>query len=210
MPATRIRKNYKRWLSITLIIFCCASPLAPMLGVPSQPAIAQGQSPSSLNSCSAGQPYEATMFAVTDRNTLLNFNPGQPSMINSTRFITGLSQGESVVGIDFRPANGQLYALTTANRLYTINPSNGAATPVGTAFAPALNGQSFGFDFNPVPDRIRIVSNAGQNFRLNPNNGAIANAAPPDMPLAFAPGDTNVAQTPNVVGSAYTNNFAGS
>src|SRR5215510_9287311 len=100
MPATRIKKSYKRWLSITLILLCCASPLAPMLGVPSQPAIAQGQGLSSLNSCSASQPYEATMFALTDNNKLLNFNPGQPGMMNSVRFISGLSQGEIVVGID--------------------------------------------------------------------------------------------------------------
>src|SRR6266511_284372 len=211
MPGTRTKKNYKRWLSITLIILCCASPLAPMLGVPVQPAIAQGQGPSSFNSCSASQPYEATMFALTDKNTLLNFNPGQPGMINSVRFITGLSSGENLVGIDFRPANGQLYGLSTANRIYTINPSTGAATAVGTAaIATALNGQSFGIDFNPTVDRIRVVSNAGQNFRINPNNGVIANAAPPDMPLAFAPTDPNATQTPNVVGSAYTNNFSGS
>ncbi len=151
------------------------------------------------------------MFALTDKNTLLNFNPGQPGMINSVRFITGLSSGENLVGIDFRPANGQLYGLSTANRIYTINPSTGAATAVGTAaIATALNGQSFGIDFNPTVDRIRVVSNAGQNFRINPNNGVIANAAPPDMPLAFAPTDPNATQTPNVVGSAYTNNFSGS
>src|SRR5262245_16033567 len=208
MPGYRIKKSYKRWLSITLILLCCASPLTPMFDVPGQQAIAQSQGPSSLNSCSAGQPYEATMFAVTDRNTLLNFNQGKPSMINSTRFITGLSQGESVVGIDFRPANGQLYALTTANRLYTINPSNGAATPVSaTPLTSPLSGQSFGFDFNPTVDRIRLVSNAGQDLRLNPNNAAVAGV---DGTLAFAAGDPNAGQTPNVVGSAYTNNFAGS
>src|SRR5262249_46734491 len=129
-------------------------------------------------------------------------------MINSVRFITGLSQGESVVGIDFRPANGQLYATTTANRLYTINPSNGSATPVGSAaLTTALSGQSFGFDFNPTVDRIRLVSNAGQDLRLNPNNAAVAGV---DGMLAFAAGDPNAGQTPNVVGSAYTNNFAGS
>jgi trimeric autotransporter adhesin len=149
------------------------------------------------------------MFAVTDKNALLNFNPGQPSMINSTRFITGLSQGESVVGLDFRAANGQLYALTTANRLYTINPSNGAATPVGAPLG-FLAGQSFGFDFNPTVDRIRTTSDADQTTRINPNNGARADAPTPDGPLAFAAGDANAGQNPNIVGSAYTNNFAGS
>jgi hypothetical protein len=148
------------------------------------------------------------MFAVTDNNKLLNFNPGQPGMMNSTRFITGLSQGESVVGLDFRAANGQLYALTTAKRLYTINPSNGAATPVGAPLA-FLAGQSFGFDFNPTVDRIRTTSDADQTTRINPNNGARADTAPPDGPLAFAATDRNAGQNPNIVASAYTNNFAG-
>jgi len=208
MPGERTKKNYKRLLSITLILLCSISPLAPMPGISGQSAIAQGQGLSSLNSCSAGSPYEATMFALTDRNSLLNFNPGTPGVINSVRFITGLSRGENVVGIDFRPANGQLYALTTANRLYTINPSNGNATPVGAApLTTALSGQSFGFDFNPVPDRIRVVSDADQDLRLNPNNAAVAGV---DGTIAFAAGDPNAGQNPNVVGSAYTNSFAGS
>jgi len=208
MPGTRTKKNYKRWLSIPLILLCCVSPLAPMLGVPSQQAIAQGQSLSSLNACTSGQTYEATMFAVTDRNSLLNFNPGTPGLINSVRFITGLARGENVVGIDFRPASGQLVALTTASRVYTINPATGAATPIGSApSATAVNGQSFGFDFNPTSDRIRTASDGDQTLRLNPNNGALAAV---DGTLAYAAGDPNAGQNPNIVGSAYTNNFAGS
>jgi trimeric autotransporter adhesin len=150
------------------------------------------------------------MFALTDRNSLVNFNPGQPGVINSVRFITGMARGENVVGIDFRPATGQLYALTTANRIYIINPANGAATQVGTApIAPAVSGQSFGLDFNPTVDRIRTTSDADQTTRINPNNGARADVAPPDGPLAYAAGDPNAGQNPNIVGSAYTSNFAG-
>ncbi|HKQ93167.1 MAG TPA: DUF4394 domain-containing protein, partial [Blastocatellia bacterium] len=148
------------------------------------------------------------MIALTDRNSLLSFNPGQPGLINSTRFITGLAQGESIVGIDFRPANGQLFALSTASRIYTINPFTGAATRVGTApSATAVNGQSFGFDFNPTSDRIRTASDGDQTLRLNPNNGALAAV---DGTLAFAAGDPNAGRDPNIVGSAYTGNFAGS
>src|SRR5262245_31653624 len=119
MPGVRMKKNYKRMLSITLILLCINSPLAPTLTAQGQPG---NQSLLSFNSCSANQNYEATMFAVTERNTLLNFNPGTPGVMNSVRFITGLGRGEDVVGIDFRPANGQLYAATTANRILTINP----------------------------------------------------------------------------------------
>lgn len=145
-------------------------------------------------------------YAVTASNTLISFNALTPGTILSTAPITGLSAGENIVGIDFRPAGGQLFALSTANIVYTINPLTGFAAPAGPAFAPALAGTSFGFDFNPVPDRIRVVSDADQNLRLNPNNGALAGT---DTALAYASGDANANANPNVVAVAYTNNFAG-
>jgi hypothetical protein len=194
-------------LSITLSALCLINLLAPMLVAPNQPVIAQSQNSFSLNTCSASQSFEATMFALTANNQLLSFNPGYPNIINSTRNITGLSQGESLVGIDFRPANGQLYALSSASQLYIINPSNGAATPVGQPLTTPVNGASFGFDFNPTVDRIRVVSNADQDLRLNPNNAAVAGV---DGTLAYAATDANAGQDPNIVGSAYTGNFAGS
>jgi Domain of unknown function (DUF4394) len=98
-----------------------------------------------------------------------------------------------------RPATGQLYALGSTSRLYTINMSSGAAAAVGTApFTTLLSGSSFGFDFNPTVDRIRVVSNTGQNLRLDPNTGLIA----------VVDGTLNPG-TPAVSAAAYTNNFAG-
>ncbi|MCI0336824.1 MAG: DUF4394 domain-containing protein [Acidobacteria bacterium] len=182
------------WLNLTFL---------PLLSLPG----ASGSSLQGFRSCSSNQSFDGTIFAVTTGNTLLNFNPGTPGIINSARLITGLSSGENVVGIDFRPATGQLYALTNASRIYTVNLTSGNATPVGTtSFNPALNGAAFGVDFNPVPDRIRVVSDADQNLRLNPNNGAVAGV---DGTLAYAAGDANAGMNPNVVASAYTNNFAG-
>jgi trimeric autotransporter adhesin len=159
----------------------------------------------SLSGCTNSDSFEGTMFAVTMRNTLLNFNPGAPGVINSARFITGLAFGENVVGIDFRPADGRLYALSSASRLYVLNPATGVASPVGAA-PLGLSGQSFGVDFNPVPDRLRVVSDGDQNLRINPNNGAVAGV---DTALTYAAGDANAGANPNVVGAAYTNNFAG-
>ena len=148
-----------------------------------------------------------TMFALTADNNLLMFNSGTPGTIAATRPITGLPQGENLVGMDFRPANGQLYAMSSGSRVYTINTATGAAAPVvGIQFNPLLSGASFGFDFNPVPDRIRVVSDTRQNLRLNQNTGGVAAT---DTQLAFASGDPNANTTPSIVGSAYTNNFAG-
>jgi uncharacterized protein (TIGR03437 family) len=150
---------------------------------------------------------EGTVFAVTAGGNLINFNAITPGAINRSVAITGLQSGESILGIDFRPRTGQLFALSSASRLYTINTTTGAATAVGTApFTPALNGTAFGFDFNPVPDRIRLVSDAEQNLRLNPNDGTVAGT---DTNLAFDSADMNSSANPNVVASAYTNNFSG-
>src|SRR6187200_1617188 len=98
------------------------------------------------------------IYGVTTTNLLVSFNSGAPGTILSSVAITGLQAGETILGIDFRPATKQLYGLGSTSRLYTINLSTGAATAVGPPFTPALSGTAFGVDFNPTVDRIRITS----------------------------------------------------
>lgn len=142
-------------------------------------------------------PTEPVAYAVCNTNDLLIFNPTNPEPVMKP--IIGLQPNEKIVGLDMRPANGQLYALGNTCRIYTINASNGAATMLGTMpLSPSLNGKDFGFDFNPVVDRIRVVSNTGQNLRLNPETGEVA----------ATDGNLNPG-TPFVTAAAYSNNFAG-
>jgi hypothetical protein len=93
----------------------------------------------------------------------------------------GLTSGESLVGIDFRPANGILYGLGNQGGVYTLveNPAMGNVTAtristltnaVGGAVV-TLSGTAFGVDFNPVPDRLRVISDTGQNLRINVETG---------------------------------------
>lgn len=143
-------------------------------------------------------PTSPVAFAVDESNNLLAFNfmsVGTPV----SKPITGLQTGETVVGIDFRPVNGQLYALGSSSRIYVLNTSSGAATAIGSSiFTTPLAGTAFGFDFNPTVDRIRCVSNLGLNLRLHPETGLVA-----AVDGILNPG------TPTVTASAYTNNFAG-
>lgn len=139
------------------------------------------------------------VYGVTTGNQLVRFNAARPNTFLSNVAITGLQPAENVLGIDFRPATGQLFALGSSGRLYTLNVLTAAATQVGIGPAFVLTGTDFGFDFNPQPDRIRVVSNAGQNIRLNPNDGTLV--TPPDTNLS--PG------LPQVSGAAYTNSFPG-
>ncbi len=134
------------------------------------------------------------VYASTSDNQLFRFNPYKP--FAAPVAMKGLNNGEKLVGIDFRPANGQLYGITNQSRLVTINTANGQVTQVGQTLSPRLQGNSFGFDFNPTVDRIRLVSNTGQNLRLHPVLGTVV------AEDGRLPG-------PNTVnGAAYSNNVA--
>jgi Domain of unknown function (DUF4394) len=147
------------------------------------------------------------LTGLTSTGNLVTFDSATPGTINNSVAITGLQAGETLLGIDRRPANGLVYGLGSTSRLYTINTTTGTATAVSaTPFAPALTGTAFGFDFNPVPDRIRVVSTDTSNFRLNPNDGTLVGT---DTLLAYAAGDSGAGVMPRVVGSAYTNNVNG-
>jgi hypothetical protein len=149
----------------------------------------------------------ATIFAATSSNELLRFDSATPGTIDATITITGLlgTTGETLVGIDFRPATGGLYGFTvndaSQGQLYRIDPLTGAAAAVGTPLTDAgltlSKTAGYGFDFNPVPDRIRVVNSDGENFRVNPNDGTLAGL------------DTDLTGGSVIHGSAYDRSFAG-
>jgi len=171
------------------------------------------------------QPASAAVIALSGNGTsLLRFAANTPGATTSVA-ITGVTPGESLVGIDFRPATGQLYALginPTADNgtLYRIDPQLGTATVIGTAGSIAYVGTDgitavnlpdpatagYGFDFNPRVDLIRVTTSSGLNLRIRPDGtpfdaNASINGDNPD-------GAINSAVT-GVDGSAYTNSVAG-
>ena len=158
----------------------------------------------------AGAPLPTSLayviWAVDASNKLLSFRGGETDKISIPKAVTGLQAGEKLVGIDFRPANGQLYALAVngaSGRLYTINPLTSAASAIGAGFtmpqsAGTSAGKDYGFDFNPTVDRIRVVADSRDNFRLHPDTGAVAGA------------DLGLSEGAVITGAAYDRNFAGS
>jgi 3D (Asp-Asp-Asp) domain-containing protein len=157
------------------------------------------------------EPAMAQFVGLTADSDLVFFNSNGANfngLNNLTKVdVTGLEYGESLVGIDFRPATGELFGVGSFDRLYKIDVTTGYATQVGNEFVLDLDGDYFGFDFNPTVDRIRLVSDAGQNLRINPDTGAIVDA---DILTAGVQADGNLnGATTSIVASAYTNNFAG-
>ncbi len=143
-------------------------------------------------------------LALSNANTLASFSPNNPQAVQSIA-VTGLQSGETLLGIDTRPANGLVYGLTTASNLYTIDPSSGAASLVSTLDRPFTGTSITGFDFNPVVDRLRLVGDDDQNLRINVDTGAVT----VDGNLAYAAGDANFGANPAVSAAAYINAIAG-
>jgi Domain of unknown function (DUF4394) len=166
------------------------------------------QLPGSLpKNSSKPDPTTSDFVGLTAKNDLAFFNADNLKNVTKVN-VKGLKYCETLVGVDFRPNTGQLFAVSDGNRLYTIDVKSGAATQVGTdTFAVELNGQSFGVDFNPVVDRIRVVSDAGQNLRLNPDTGAVTDFNPA-VDGVQADGNLNGA-TDSIVAAGYINSFTG-
>ena len=166
-----------------------------------------------LHSAQAQTAYGLSVTSSPAVSSLVSFDAATPGTLISTVPITGFTAGQAIVGIDFRPNTGELFALGynptgTQAQLYTINRTTGVVTAIGSALTLNLGASTsrIGFDFNPTVDRIRVTAGTRANYRLNPNNGALAFT---DGTLTYAATDANAAQTPGVGSSAYTNSYIG-
>lgn len=147
------------------------------------------------------------VFGVDALNNLVMFNIRQPGQLTRLVPITG-TNGQKVVGIDFRPSAiapatvaviGKLYGITKT-KIYEIDPMTGRASK-GQRLTVPLVGSFFGTGFNPTVDRLRSHSIGNQNVRLAVDNGM----ATQDTNLAYAAGDPGFGQDPSIAGTAYTN-----
>lgn len=149
-----------------------------------------------------GDTFVVTSSAAGQR--VLSFNRATPASVRTQRTITGLAGGERIVGADFRPADGNLYAVTSASRVLRLDPATGVASaPVTLSVTLDPAATDFGVDFNPVPDRLRVVSNTGQNLRINVADGTttVDGTLKPDRRTA------TTADVSGITATAYTMSF---
>jgi Domain of unknown function (DUF4394) len=160
-----------------------------------------------------GPAAKEEIIAVSAGNFLLRFNAGQPQQIRDRKPLQGLRTGENIIGIDFRVARGELFALASSGQLYKIDIAQARATAVGSpAVLPSAGATEWAFDFNPTVDRIRVANNTGFNLRLHPDTGAVVDGDPAqdgvqfDGRLAYDAKDSNEGKTARIVGAGYTYN----
>ncbi len=172
------------------------------------------------NATPTGPVATGDTVALTSTGKVITFGRAPSATLTSSQPITGLAAGESLLGIDTRPKNSLIYALSDQANLYTLDPSTGIVTRLGalkaSTTAPtnaasatnpacpaataapaytALVGTEFGIDVNPAVDRLRVVSNTGQNLRINMDTQEVTAdcniSAASGMPKPSAVGYTN-------------------
>lgn len=175
--------------------------------------------------CVLAPAHAETIYGMTTASSsglvpglgLVRFDSATPGTVTSIGSFSGIVAGHAVRSIDFRPANGLLYAISngttgataTQAQIYTVNLATAALTPVGAGLTLAGNTAArIEMDFNPVADRIRIIVGGATNlsYRANPDTGALVLQ---DTALDYAVGDPLAGSGPLVLAAAYSNNVPG-
>lgn len=139
------------------------------------------------------------IFALTEDGLLLRLRSDRANKAAVVDRIGPLQGDSALVGIDFRPADGELYGLGNAGGIYRIDTRTARATRVSGLAVPLVGGR-FGIDFDPVSDRLRVVSDAGRNLRVNVDTGETFVDADLNFPDLVPPGPVG-----GVSAIAYTN-----
>lgn len=147
-----------------------------------------------------------SIYGITNLQQLVTFDSDTRTVTSTVSPVGFGIAGDFLLSIDVRPATGELYGLSNQGGIYKINPVTGATSQVGATLSPAPAGNLRSIDFNPTVDRIRLLTSSGTNLRIHPDTGVIAFT---DGTLAFATGDANEGDMPQIVNGAYTNSFPG-
>ena len=145
--------------------------------------------------CTPANAAHELIYIVDQYNNLTSFYSDTPGSIINTYHIDGVQNAEEIRGIDYW--NGTIYGMGSFGELYTINPSNGHATMVGSGFGVTPNGATFGVDNGPAG--FQIVSGNNQSLLVNRSTG-VATVTPSP---SYAAGDPLAGQTPRVDALAY-------
>jgi hypothetical protein len=159
---------------------------------------------------------DVSIYVLDTNSTLYRWSPGATAFETLGR-VKGTG-AENLIGMDFRPADGQLYAFGDRNTVFRLRPD--AVTPDGvpadtisslrTSFISIFGGglQSL-MDFNPVVDAIRVIGSNRSNYAITSANGGLFNQFTRQTDMNIMSGTLTARGTPNITAGAYDNNYTG-
>jgi hypothetical protein len=143
----------------------------------------------------------AQVAALIGGDTIATVDTAQKKATGSVK-VTGING--ALVGIDVRPADGQLYGLVDDGTIVII-ATDGKATAKSKLDTMLAKGVVATVDFNPVADRLRVMGSDGMNLRVNVDDGKVTK----DGDHKYAEADMHKGEKPNIVAGAYTNSVKG-
>jgi Domain of unknown function (DUF4394) len=165
----------------------------------------------------AAAPAQAeTVVGITPGNTLISFDSASPANVTTVGAVTGLGANETIRGLDVRPSDGQLYAVTATTgsaansilKTYTVNPSNAAATLVGATAAALPGAADVPTGWSILP-RDTATDTAAQRARYVNTNDENARIHLPDGTLGGNDTDITPAATSTIIATAHAPNTGG-
>ncbi|RPE66950.1 uncharacterized protein DUF4394 [Pacificibacter maritimus] len=115
--------------------------------------------------------------------------------------VTGV---DKLLGIDLRPATGQLIGVSDTFEIVEINVETGEASVISTMDTelPIEDGAAVIVDFNPKANKLRFMSGT-TNHRVDIESGAVT----VDGSLAYEDADMHAGEEPAIWAAAYINSF---
>ena len=152
-------------------------------------------------SLAAGTASAATLLALGADGQLFKIDSSSQKVIATM----ATNSPSPLRGIDVRPANGMLYALSNDHQLHTLDLATGAASKVASLNKQLPGSGQAVIDFNPVADKLRMLAADGTSFRVNVETGEVV----VDGSVAYAAEGPYAGKSAKVVAGAYSNAYAG-
>ncbi len=155
----------------------------------------------SLSFLALAAPVQAEILVgLVSGKTLVTIDTEKKAVI-----ATAQVQGASLMGMDVRPSDNQLYAVTTDGNIVIVDAKTGKLIQKSVLSEKMATGVTASIDFNPVADRMRIIGSDGMSLRVNVEDGK----ATVDGALKYAETDASKGKPFKVTAASYSNSFAG-
>jgi hypothetical protein len=152
-------------------------------------------------SVAATSAQAGSIIGLVEGKWIVTIDPASRKVVRSFD-IKGAS---SLLGIDVRPADGEVYGVTPDGWIVTIDMKSGKTAQKSKLSENLKAGVTVTFDFNPAADRLRLMGSDGTSLRANVDDGKVT----VDGSHKYKDGDANAGKTPMVVAGAYSNSVKG-
>lgn len=146
----------------------------------------------------AAQDQNLSAIALSGDNMIYKIDVGTAT-VSASMEVQGVSR---LLGIDLRPATGQLIGVTDTFDIVEIDPETGAATVISKMDKELPIDGAVIVDFNPMADKLRFMSGT-TNHRVDIESGAVT----VDGSLAYEDADMHAGEAPAIVAAAYINSY---